>query len=130
MGADIGEHLISLLMIPVEEILGGLHQGGNRFKVLPLGDGVAEMAPRHFDRVQPGAVRVHGEQHQAPGRRPDNGFDFLVLVRAGIISGVLGAAGRVFVDQRLQQFGHFAPALAGPEQDHRFPGVIVDGPNP
>ncbi len=75
------------------------------------------------------AKRVVGGNPETlwPSSPSHDGFDFIVLMRAGIVPNGIDRARRVFIDQRLQQFGDFSPPLAALKQDHGFTGVIIDG---
>jgi hypothetical protein len=71
-----------------------------------------------------------GKYRVAPTARggANDGLDFIIEMRVGVIPGDIDGAGRMPFDYGLQQLGHFPAPLAAAEEHYGFTRVVVNGP--
>nr|WP_043748777.1 hypothetical protein [Methylobacterium nodulans] len=117
MRSDDGAHSFWLAVVAVEEILGGLEQRVDALEQLAVRDLTPEVTPEHLNRVQPGTVGREIQQNEAPSRAAQDGFDLLILVRAGVVPGHVHRLAAVARQQRLEQLSYFTPSLVRPGED-------------
>src|SRR5271157_2433563 len=85
-----------------------------------------EMTPEHFDRVQPRTISRQVEQNQTSSCGTNNLFHFIILMSREVVPGHKNCSRGMFVQQSLQQLGHFLASLSFADQDHGFTSMVVD----
>jgi len=115
------------LVVPVKERMRGLQQSVEGGQELAMGDLTAERPPPQLNRGQPRAVGRQVEQPQPPSCGADDGLDVIIEMGVGIIPGDVDGAGRMAVDQSLQQLGHFPAPCAAAEQHDGFARRVIAG---
>src|SRR5713101_79181 len=130
MRTDNGQHPLWDPVMAIEEVLSGQQQSGHRFKELTMRDFAPEMAPEHFDGIEPRAIGRQVQQDQPASCTPNHSFNLIIFMGVGIVPGDVDCSGRVLVHQSLQQFGHFTTALSSLEQNDGFTRVIIHGTQP
>jgi hypothetical protein len=118
---------VRLPVIPRKAILGGSEEGLHTLNELTMGHLTANMSPEHFDGVQPGTVWGKIAQAQPSGGTSYHGLDGRVLMGGRMISGHIDRLLGMFLEQGLEEFGHLLAPLMASAEDHRFPGMGVDG---
>lgn len=119
-----------LMITLIEEIIGRLDQGVDALEKFTVRDFSPETAPEHFDGIEPRAIRGQIEQNK-PTRSPaHHRFNFIILMRIGIIPGHIDGFIRMLLQQCFQEFGDFLPTFASADQHHRLARMVVDGTNP
>ena len=82
--------------------MGSREQSVNRHKEFTMGDFTAEMSPQYFAGIEPRTIGWQVKQHQPPGGSPDDHFDLVVLVRAGIVSGDKDRVSGILINKGLK----------------------------
>jgi hypothetical protein len=91
-----------------------------------MGHFSTKMTPEHFDRVQPRTISGQLEQDQTSGCRTKDFFHLIVLMSGEVVPGHVNRLCGMFVQQSLQQFGHFSASLSSADQHDGLPAVVVD----
>jgi hypothetical protein len=80
-----------------KEIIGGFDQYLNSLEEFTMGHFSAEMAPKHFNRVQPRAISRQVEQDQSACRTAHDCFNFIILMSDEIVPCHINGSRRVLV---------------------------------
>lgn len=110
-------------------IVGSRNQRFEGFEKLALSDFPPEIAPKHFNGMEPRAVGWQISPHQPTGSPTDDSFDFIVWLGIGLIPGHINRLSRRLFQERFPEFRDFLAALALANENYGFTCRVVASSN-